>query len=170
MLTERDFIGRSEIRSDFTVVIPVTVNSAYASGNVLGGPITIGNSTSQNGPFEEGGLSRILQSIAVYDPDAQSAKIDFFFFNVLPSTGCVDKAAFAPAVADLDNCLAVVTVNAADYLSAGAAGSVAAGANQANLGHVLKPIGNGATLYCVPVLRGTPTYVNGNVYLRLQFA
>ena len=170
MLTSTQAHIRTHFRTDYATSVSVTKNSAYASGNVLGGLITIDNSGSGPGPIEENPLSAILQSLVVLDPDSQNSAMDLFFFGTAPVAAMTNKTAFAPSLADLQNCLGVVQVVAGDYASGGANGSVAGTAKQTLIGRILKPNAPKATaLYCVPVLRGTPTYQNGSVFFRFQF-
>lgn len=171
MLSLLELAKRAQERSDFLATIAVTTGSPYASGNVLGGLITIDKTATAPGPNPEAPMSSILQNICVIDPDATNKAIDFFFFRAIPTATITDKAAFAPSLADLQNCIGVVSVAAADYVSGGANGSVAGGSAQSNLGKVLKPgEALGTAIYCVPVVRSNPTYTNGSLYVRFQFS
>lgn len=164
MLTEYDIIKRAQSRKDVATSIAVTKSSAYSTGNILGGLITL---SSPNSPTEEPSLCSILQSLAIMDPDSQAIALDLFFFNQLPASTFTDKTAFAPSVADLQNCIGVVHIASTDFIAAGASGDIA---NVVNLGRVIKSANGGTSIYCVPVIRGTPTYTNGNLYFRFQFS
>lgn len=168
MLTHSELELRKQTRNDFQVKQTVTTGSAYAANQVLGGKITIDNINGASGPIKEAPLSTILQSLSVLDPDTQNASIDLFFFNQNPTATYTDKTNFVPSLADLQNCIGVVNVPTTAYKAAGANGAVA---SVAGIGQVLKPFAAaGTALYCIPVVRGTPTFVNGSVWFRFQFS
>lgn len=168
MLTIQDLLARAQKRQDLVIAPTVTTGSAYASGNSVGGLITIDNTPTVKGPIEEEWLSLILQSLVVADFDNQKQPITFYFFNAQPSA-IADKVAYAPTKADLQKLIATVIVASADYVSINSQG-IANGPNQRNIGQVLKPAAAKATaLYVVPVVLGTPTWTNG-IQFRFQFS
>jgi len=170
MLTEQNLLARRQARNDFVVLPTVTIGSAYASGNSIGGVLKIDNSNGVDGPMVEAWLSAILQSLVVADFDNQKQPITFYFFNALPSTG-VDHASFTPTESDLKKLIATVVVGSGDYVSINSM-AVASGVNQRNIGAVIKPAGAsaGATaIYVVAVTLGTPTFTNG-LQFRFQFS
>lgn len=167
-MTEQALQARAQDRNDFLQKV-ATSAGAYATGQVLGGLITIDNIATASGPIPERGLSAVLNDLAVIDNSgAAGVAVDLFFFNQQPATVMTDKAAFGPSTADMLNCIGVVQVVAADYVAAGAGSQIAAGKNQSNLGKILKPFASTA-LYCVPVTRGAPSYGVSGLALRFQF-
>lgn len=170
MDTLLDLARRKHKRIDFVSSL-TTSAPAYSTGDVIGSVMTISGSATQEG-LGEADLSSILQSLVVLDPTGQSAALDIFFFNA-PLTGTyTDNIAFSPSSADMKNCIGTVSVATGDYITAGSQ-SVAAGKNQANLGHVIKQspptVKQKNTIYAIAVSRGTPTYTN-NLQIRFQFS
>lgn len=171
-LTPTEFEKRKQSRSDALITLPIQIVSAYATGKVVGGKFTIGESANYQGPYDETGLSAILQSLAVFDPSGQALAMDLFFFNqdlATPLSQYADTSVFTPTDADMLNCIGLVRIAAADYLAAGQTSKIAAGSNQANLGKVLKPAA-GKKIWCIPVARATATFTIANLYFRFQFS
>lgn len=138
-----------------TATPTITSGSAYASGNQLGGLLTL------SGVNNGGSAGCALIDVVVTDKAGQSAALDVLLFDASVTVGS-DKAAVAISAADLTaHCLGNLKVTAAMYSSAGTP-SVAT-FNGSNMPLLLKPAagqtGTG-TLYAVLVSRGTPTYTS----------
>lgn len=131
-----------------TAVQTVTASSAYASGNAVGGLMTLASATASNG---SGGL---LQSVIQYTKSAQTASIDVFVFKANPSSStCTDKTAFSLAAADFDKVIGVAHIS--DWTSAG---TPSVGQSQSLA--IPFSLASGTALYACAVTRGTPTYAS----------
>jgi hypothetical protein len=128
-----------------TAAPTVTAASAYASGNAVGGLITLAAINRQSG------ASIYVQSVTVASKSAQTAQFDLVFFNANPTAStCTDKTAFSVAAADASKLAGVAHVS--DW-TASAVGSVGQ-MQQPPIG-VPVPV---TTLYACLVTRGTPTF------------
>lgn len=137
--------GRS---ATVTVAQTVTAASAYASGNAIGGLITVANVARISGG------SGLLQSISVSMKSAQTGQIDVVYFNANPTgSTCTDKVAFSVAAADFDKVLGVAHVT--DWTSLGTP-SVGQAQNLA----MPFALASGTTLYACAVTRSTPTFTS----------
>jgi hypothetical protein len=144
----------------------ITASSAYASGNALGGLLTITNAALQ------GQGTSTIQSITLTDIDNQKSAIDLYLSEVT-FTATTDKTAFALSAADVLNSAGWVSIAASDYITFGAR----AVANQKNIGlsfdlnqYATSTYGAAiqpTTLYGQLVCRGTPTYTT-TTSLRLK--
>lgn len=163
MLTDLGFQKRKQSRNE--VAITQTVQTgAYTTGTCLGTKMEL-----KDGSDGEPGLSSILQSFALVDPANQSSALDLFFFNNNPSQTYTDNVAF-PATTDLINCIGVLHVPTTAYIVGKA--STNSVASVANIGMMLKPdaTAQNRSIWCVPVIRGTPTYAGGLLYFKFQFS
>lgn len=149
-----------------SVTPTITSGSAYASGNQLGGLMTV------SGVNAGGSSGCILQDVVVVDKAGQNAAMDVLVFDASVTVGS-DKAAVSISAADLTNhCLGNLKVTAAMYSSAGTP-SVAT-FNGSNMPLTVKPAlgqgGNTGTLYAVLVCRGTPTYTStSDITVKFKF-
>jgi hypothetical protein len=137
-------------------VQPTLDTNAYATGDVIGGKITLVGAAAQNG---------FVLSINIFDADGENDQLDFFFFNadLTGTSGYTDNAAFAVNAADMSNLVGAVSVIAADYIAAGS-DSVATKSN-INIPFRATQSGN---LYVIMVIRATTTYTAASD-LRLTF-
>lgn len=130
----------------------VTASSAYASGNAIGGLMTITGAARVSGSSGASGTGGLLQSVVMNIKSAQTTQVDVFIFNANPTTTtCTDKTAFAVAAADFDKSLGVVHMT--DFTSEGTP-SVGQGQNLA----MPYALTSNTTLYACAVTRSTPTY------------
>lgn len=140
-----DVIGRVGASCTQGSFVPtVTASSAYATGNAVGGLITVTNA------LRTGVLSGLLQWVKVTSASAQaSSSFDVFLFNAAP-TAPTDKTAYSVASADLAKLISVI--HCTDITTAG--GSIHQADNAA------KPflVPSGTSIYAVIVVRGTPTF------------
>lgn len=129
-------------QTSVTVAQTVTASSAYASGNCVGGLMTIAGIPA----------SGFLQSVVVNSKSAQTAAIDIIFLNANPVNSTVtDKTAVAVAVADFADIAAVAHV--VDWTNTGTTSVGQAVGLAAE--YVLA---TGTTGYAIAVTRGTPTF------------
>ena len=129
-----------------TVAQTVTSASAYASGNCVGGKITISNAARVSAG------SGLLQEIAINSKSAQTTQMDVILFSADPSGSTItDKTAISIAAADFDKIIGVVHIT--DWTSLGTP-SVGQGTNLA----LPFALASGTTLYAAIVTRSTPTF------------
>ena len=125
--------------------------AAYATGELVGGLLTISaihGEVAGSDPKFGGGL---IQSVLITDLAKQSVNKDVVFFDTNPAnTTFTENAAFDPADADLVDILGVAQITTwVDF-------------NDSSIGQALNlaiPFSNTA-LYAAIVERGAPTYVS----------
>lgn len=143
-------VGGNEILVQ--VAQTVTASSAYASGNAIGGLMTIANAARVSGSSGTSGTSGLLQSVMMNIKSAQTTPVDIFIFNANPTgTTCTDKSAIAIAAADFDKVLGVVHMT--DFTSGGTPSD-----GQAQNLAMPYALTSATTLYACAVTRSTPTY------------
>lgn len=135
-------------------VTPTLDTSAYATGDQM--------STIQQVDISAMKFGTELITITVLDKASQSQALDIFFFEK-SVTVAADNAAAAFSDADMEFCLGVVNVLAADYDSAGANNTIAT----VNLvpSMPLLSFTHGANIWFALVSRGSPTYAAGSLVL-----
>lgn len=167
MYTTLDFKAREHARFRLISPTTVTINSAYSTGQVLGTVLPLIANSGANTIIPYDGLSTVLNGVVFFDSTAQSAAIDLFFFKKAIGT-YTDKTTFTPSAADMLNCTGVVQLPAASYIAAGSGQSII---TLAKVGLILKPATAGnTTMYCVPVVRGTPTYTTAAMQFTFDFS
>lgn len=92
-------------------VTPTISTGAYASGDVIGGIMTVEGALGMRG---------LLVHIGVFDADGEGVQLDFFLFKAALTGTYTDNAAFAIDAADQDNWIGVTSIYASDYVAAGA--------------------------------------------------
>lgn len=128
------------------VVTPTVQAAAYASGNVIGGLLTL-NGASRNAAF--GGL---IQSATAAFVSGVTPALDLVLFNANPSGSTItDKTALAVATADVGKVVGVVHLTDTTLLGASAP-SVVQGLAQA-----MPYMTVGTALYACVVARGAAT-------------
>lgn len=143
-------VGGNEILVQ--VAQTVTASSAYASGNAIGGLMTLVNAARVSGANGAAGTSGLLQSVTMNTKSAQTTQVDVVMFNANPTgTTCTDKTAFAVAAADFDKVSGVAHMT--DFTSLGTP-SVGQAQNLA----MPYALASSTTLYACAVTRSTPTY------------
>lgn len=132
---------------NFVSVSPTVGLVAYASGDLIGGKLTI---TGLSLGEEWGGL---IQSVSILDKAKQDANIDVVIFGHNPTgTTFTDNAAFDVADADLSKIIAVISLSSyADF-------STNSLAQKTGLA-IPFMTDTGNVLYAALVSRGAPTYV-----------
>lgn len=150
-------IGGNQIRVQ--VAQTVTASSAYASGNAVGGLMTIAGAARVSGSLGAAGTGGILQNVAVDSKSAQTAAMEVWIFDANPSgSTCTDKTGFVLATADFDKVIGVAAVpttaaNNSGWFS-GSTGSVGQANNQA----MAYDLSSATSLFGCMVTRGTPTF------------
>lgn len=143
-------VGGNEILVQ--VAQTVTASSAYASGNAIGGLMTISGAARVSGSSGASGTSGLLQSVVMNIKSAQTTPVDIFIFNANPTgTTCTDKSAIAIAAADFDKVLGVVHMT--DFTSGGTPSD-----GQAQNLAMPYALTSATTIYACAVTRSTPTY------------
>lgn len=126
-------------------VTPTISTSAYSSGDVVGGKMTIEGAN---------GLRGLLTHISVYDADGEGVQLDFFFFDADLEGTYTDNDAFAIAADDISKWIGVVSIATSDYY---AAGSDKVATIRPHL--VIERGSNGEeNLYAICVIRSATTY------------
>ncbi len=127
-----------------------------ASGDVIALALEITNAV----PVNEG--QGLLNSLVLYDLDAQSQAIDLYFFSATVSAGAAN-AAFSVGTANTTKLLGKVSIVAADYEDIGD-DTVA---RVEDLGVMLKAAAASRSVFVIPVCRsGTPTYTASGLSIR----
>lgn len=142
-----------------TITVPVTVTAAaYATGNLIGGKITLAGAT-RNTTDGGGTNSAGLNHLRITDKANQKIPLDVVFFNADPAnTTFTDHAAVALNVADLPKVVGHVSLVATDYVSLAAATNAVATAR--NVGMAFSLAANATTLYACLIARGSGTYTS----------
>lgn len=134
------------ITNPITTALTITANSAYSTGNVLGGLMTIANMA------RVAGGSGLVQSTVANCKTNQTVSIDVIYFNANPSSSTfTDKTAFSVAAADFNKVIGVAHIT--DWTNLGTP-STGQAQNQA----MPFKLASGTTGYAVAVVRGNPTF------------
>lgn len=140
----------------------ITANSAYSSGQCLGGVMTF--STASNNHQVAAGR---VGAAALVDGDSQGVEVELWLFSQTIAGTATDHAAFNPSLADLENLLGIVDFATADYGLTSARSVCFEGNLWIPFNTDLTGTGN---IYGVLVVRGTPTYTaTNNIRCHLQF-
>jgi hypothetical protein len=134
-------------------VTPALDTNAYAAGDQV--------SAIQQAQVCDPIFGGELMTVTVLDKAAQKSALDIFFFD-RSVTVAADNAAASFSDADMEFCLGVINVLAADYDDS-AANSIAT----VNPNPILPlvPKNHGRNVYFAIVSRGTPTYAAGSLVL-----
>jgi len=129
---------------------PVVDTSAYATGELIGGKLTLSNATAINV------FSGIINNVVIIDKDKEAADLDVVFFDTDPTaTTFTDQAAFDPDDADLLNIICTVSVTTDVAFSDN-------GMSYANNVNCPFRTPGVSTIYAAIVSRGTPTYTSSS--------
>ena len=132
-------------------VTPTITAGAYSANDQIGGIQTIAL------PEDVSSSGGRLVHIHVVDKAAQSAALQFFFFDELPTVASADGDACNVSDAEMaDKAIFNSSVAAAAYFTTSANSLGSSGDD--SQGHVFKPKGN--NLYAVVKTTGTPTYTS----------
>ena len=152
-------------RGGFTDVVSVTptvqTTPAYASGDVIGGVMTL------SGAMRRQGARGILQSIVINSEAALTAELDVIICSEDPSaanTTVTENGAIAIDADDADLVLGVVNINSSDdgYADLGTPDCI----TKVNIGLPVEAADDSRDLYAIAVLRGayTPATTTGVVF------
>lgn len=160
-LTELGRVGQDRIVID---VVPVITAGAYSLGDAIGGRLAFDGATA--GAGETG----VLEMVRIVDRAQQNVALDLVFFDQA-FTSIVDNLAFAPSDADLENCLGVVNIAAADYFNFSTnAVAVVAPLSPLGWGFPIQTVGDDILYGQLVVRSGPPTYVAAtDIRVRLTF-
>lgn len=138
----------------------ITVDTAvYASGDVVGGKLTLANAMRVTGG------TGVLQSLMILDRSNQKPAGDVFIFDSDPTNGTyTDNGAVSFGTDDL-KLLGRINISASDYVTANSKAFQA----KTGLGLVVKAV-TGTSLYAVFVNTSAPDFVAGTDFqLRFGF-
>lgn len=144
---------RRMARQQFT---PVLDTSAYAAGDQM--------STLQKVDIGGTLVGCELITVTVLDKAAQSQPLDLFFFEK-SVTVAADQAAFTISDADMEFCLGVINILAADYDAVSTTNTFATVNPSPQL--PLLSFTHGADIWVALVTRGAPTYAAGSLVISL---
>jgi len=138
-------------------VTPTITAGAYVAADVVGGALTFSNA----GRFVA--RSGVIMSVIVVDDAAVKDAMELWLFDTAPAA-IADNAPFVVSAADLETCLGVIAIAAADFKDE----ATKAVATLKNVGLPYKlPVGS-SDLIGYLVTRGTPTYTGtDNLSVRL---
>lgn len=146
----QDVAVRGKADGDNSVTPTISASSIYASGDQLGGIMTISNAVRNLGG------TGLLKGITVIDGDNQGAKIDVLIFKSSPTVSSSDNAAIDIAASELvSKLLCRVTIDTTDYTTVKAATNAEA---TKECSRSIEAASDSRDLYAVAVVRGTPTY------------
>lgn len=152
-------VPRINITKNIQVTPTITASSAYASGNQIGGIMTLTDVLRQytNAP----GVSQAeLHSVTILDGSKQDAAIDIWFFNQSPTVTSTNKTAFAMTAANHQaQCIGAISVGAS-YSDAAAVSTSTDGVNLSKNFYVPSTAATPTNLYAIAIVRGTPTYTS----------
>lgn len=135
----------------------ISTSPAYASGDQIGGIMTLTDMIRQNSVLGYG--TSELVEITILDASKQNAAMSVYFFNKSPTVTSVDNGAFAMTYANMQSSLlGVATIGASGTYSDLSATSACTTANLNIPLKVLSSESNPTNLYAIAVSRGTPTY------------
>lgn len=152
-----DSLGRLLVRPSCDVVriavTPTIGTAAHTSGDYLGDLQNIANAARWSGG------SGVVQAVTVFDrAPAQRAAMDLVFFDRSVTTGA-DDAVWAVSDADMGYCLGIISIGPYNTAFPATVLNCISTTLNINLPFVL----NGTSLYCQPIVRGTPTYAAGDL-------
>ena len=131
-------------------VAPTVDTNAYASGDLIGGKLTLSNATAYTV------YSGIISNVVIIDKDKEALDIDVVFFDTNPTaTTFTDNAAFTPNDTDLLNIICTVSITT-DVAFADNGMSYAN-----NVNCPFKTPGTN-TIYAALVARGAGTYTSSS--------
>ena len=157
-MTTLSWVPRINITKTIAVVPTITSGSAYASGNQIGGIMTLTDAIRQDSNVNFGQSE--LHSVTILDAGLQNAAIDIWFFNQSPTVTSADKQAFSMSDGNqAAQCIGAISVGTS--YSASALNSVSTdGINLSKNFQVASTATNPTNLYAIAISRGTPTYTS----------
>lgn len=158
-MTTLSWVPRINITKTVAVV-PVISTSAYASGDQIGGIMTLTDVVRQVRGDNYGQAE--LHAVTILDGALQSAAIDVWFFNQSPTVTSVDNGAFSMSDANLAaQCIGAISIGTA--YSASALNSVSTdGINLSKNMQVDLSSATPTNLYAIAIIRAIKTYAATN--------
>lgn len=128
--------------------------AAYTAGDNIGGTTTFAGLNYVN-------RSGLLKSVTVTTLSGGSVPMSLMLFNSTPTT-VADNSPGTFAAADLTtNFVGMIAIGTTDYVTAGTAATPPCVATKTGL-DIPYTLSAGGALYCVPVVRSTPTFTAAN--------
>lgn len=150
----------------------ITANSAYVSGNQLGGIMQITDVIRQDSNMKLGQSE--LVGVTILDSNKQDVQIDVWFFKVSPTLASADHAAFNITAANQAlQCIGSVKLGVfpgtttSNYSDA----TVCSNSSNPNLNDLFQvdfAAAASTSVFAVAIVRGTPTYTTTSA-LKFQF-
>lgn len=160
-MTNLSWVARLNASKLVSVTPTITANSAYASGNQLGGVMSLTDTVRVDLNNTGYGNSQLI-GVNVLDSDKQNAAIDLWLFSASPTLVSSDHAAFNISAAQMKaNCIGAVSIGGS--YSAASAVSVS---STAIFNQMLQS--TTSLLYAVAVIRAAATYTT-TTSLQFQF-
>lgn len=136
---------------------PTISAAAYASGNQIGGIMTLANAVRQDSNIGVG--TSMVCAVTVLDKAAASAAIDIFFFNQSPTLVSTNNTAFNLTDANLvAQCIGVASIGTA--YSASSSNSVSTTANLNIPLEIPFTASANTSVFAVAVARAAATYAS----------
>lgn len=136
------------------VTPPVTINSAYSSGQVIGGMLTFGNALRAS--------SGVISNITIVDKDAQASALNIYIFGAAPATSYPDKSVFTMNATDAANCIGAYSI-----LSGSSGWVQGGGVSVATISPLALAVASDIqkTLWMLIVSAGTPTFTSASAMI-----
>jgi len=125
--------------------IPTVTAGAYVANDAVGGLLTFANAARVSGG---GG---VIKDVVIIDDAGQDVALELWLFDQT-FTAMADNAAWAPAEADLENLVAIITTDDGAWFAAGTPSAALIEVSQ-------RYDCTGTSLFGQLVTRGTPTFV-----------
>jgi hypothetical protein len=144
-----NYMGRvGGVTNEVCVTPAITASSAYTTGDVVGGLITLPSAFLSTN-------SGILQAVRLTSKSVQTAEFDVTFFSAVPATTFTDKT--APSIVAADVLLTQPPIKLTNNFS-GLGTHTVYGADG-----ISRPINEvGASAYAVITTAGTPTFASAS--------
>lgn len=124
---------------------PTVTAGAYNAGDAVGGLLTFANAVRVSGG---GG---VIKNVLIVDDAGQDVVMELWLFNQT-FVAMVDNAAWAPAEADLENCIGIISTDDGEWRAAGTPSAIdIESSKQYDL--------TGTSMFGQLVTRDTPTFV-----------
>lgn len=146
-------------------VTPTISTSIYASGDQIGGIMTLTDAIRQEANTAQGNCE--IVSVTILDKDKQNVAMDIWFFNTSPTLISTDNAVFDMTDANqFAQCIGYCAVGAT--YSSGNSNSVSSTVSINLPLQVASTQSSPTNIYAVAIVRGTPTYTTTSS-LQFQF-
>lgn len=137
----------------------VTASSAYASGNAIGGLMTVAGAARVSGALGAAGTGGIVAGLTMNSKSLQTTQVDIFLFDANPAgSTCTDKTAFSLATADFDKVIGVITIPGTPANGAGWYAGTVGSTGVATYYPATYDLSSATSIFACAVTRGTPTY------------